>query len=105
MDKLKLIKILSLTTSSNDSEALSAIRKANEFIVANKLNWNTIFIEPPQSTSNDDFTEMYCQYKKLIQLHNEEIKEYENTVKFSLKIIKNLILLILAMIVVYFIWG
>ena len=105
MDKLKLIKILSLTTSSNDGEALSAIRKANEFIVANKLSWDTIFIEPPKSVSNDDFTEMYWQYKKLIQLHNEEVKEYENTVKFSLKIIKNLILLILAMIVVYFIWG
>lgn len=41
MDRAKLIKILQLTQSPNDYEALSAMRKANAILAAAGHNWET----------------------------------------------------------------
>lgn len=42
MDKQKLIKILNLTQSPNDNEALSAIRMANKIILEAKESWEKL---------------------------------------------------------------
>jgi hypothetical protein len=41
--KDKLIKLLQLSQSSNDYEALSAIRKANAVLRAKNMDWNQFF--------------------------------------------------------------
>jgi len=43
-DKLLLVKFLNLSTSNNDHEALSAIRKANELLKKNNKAWNDLFV-------------------------------------------------------------
>jgi hypothetical protein len=37
-----LIKLMNMTSSSNDGEALSAVRKANELLLANKWSWEKL---------------------------------------------------------------
>ncbi len=39
----KLKKLLALSTSNHDGEALSAIRKANSLLAAQGLDWSTVF--------------------------------------------------------------
>lgn len=39
LDRERLAKVLSLTTSDNDAEALAAIRRANEIIKGENLSW------------------------------------------------------------------
>lgn len=39
----RLIKLLQLSQSSNDFEALAAIRKANAVLRANNMDWNQYF--------------------------------------------------------------
>jgi hypothetical protein len=49
----KLTKLLNLTRSENDPEALSAIRMANSLISKNGLTWNAIILNdtPPTPRS------------------------------------------------------
>lgn len=39
----KLIKLLNLTASSNDNEALVSVRMANQILKKNGVTWNQIF--------------------------------------------------------------
>ncbi len=39
----KIVKLLQLTTSSNDFEALNAIRTANQILTKNKTTWLDLF--------------------------------------------------------------
>lgn len=41
MDKSKITKLLALSQSDNDNEALAAIRMANKLLRANNLTWET----------------------------------------------------------------
>jgi hypothetical protein len=43
MDKSKIIKLLSLTQSDNDHEALNAIRMANRILRTNEFTWEKFF--------------------------------------------------------------
>lgn len=45
LDRERLAKILALTTSDHDGEALSAIRKANEIIKGEKLTWDEVLVQ------------------------------------------------------------
>lgn len=45
LDRERLAKILALTTSEHDGEALSAIRKANEIIKGEKLTWDEVLVQ------------------------------------------------------------
>src|ERR1035441_10306125 len=45
LDRERLIKVLAMTTSPNDSEALSAMRKANEIIRAENLTWAEVLAQ------------------------------------------------------------
>ncbi len=40
IDRAKLIKVMAMTQSANDGEALNAIRMANEMLKVNKLDWD-----------------------------------------------------------------
>lgn len=57
MDTQKLIKLLNLTLSDNDPEALSAMRKANEIVRENKVLWNSLIKCPG---------EQYCTHTKKV---------------------------------------
>ena len=42
-DQLKrIIKLLNLTQSDNDAEALSAIRKVNEMLITRNITWSEL---------------------------------------------------------------
>ena len=45
LDRERLAKVLSLTQSSSDGEALAAIRKANEIIKGENLTWDEVLIQ------------------------------------------------------------
>jgi hypothetical protein len=54
LDKERLAKLLSMTSSDHDAEALAAVRKANELLRLNKKSWSDVLgsdppaIEPPR---------------------------------------------------------
>ncbi len=41
----KFIKLMNLSESSNDAEALNAIRKANKMLRDNKTDWSTLITQ------------------------------------------------------------
>lgn len=47
MNRDKIVKLLQLTQSPNDFEALAAIRKANEILRRENMDWEK-FLAPPQ---------------------------------------------------------
>lgn len=50
-----LVKIMMMTTSDNDMEALVAIRKANDFLKLSGVNWQDVFkgLPSPQGTRQE----------------------------------------------------
>lgn len=42
MDRTRLLKLLAMTTSDNDGEALNAMRKANAYIGSWKMTWEDV---------------------------------------------------------------
>lgn len=82
LDRERLIKIMGLTTSSSDGEALSALRKANEIIAGEKLTWAevlapqgsvvsiTLSRTPPQSAykGGDEWSPPHLKDKVTIDL-------------------------------------
>lgn len=52
MDREKLIKVLALTSSDVDGEALAAIRTANKILAAEGTTWGDLLKEPPRTTIN-----------------------------------------------------
>ncbi len=46
LDKDRLIKLLNMTMSQHDGEALSAIRKSNELLNLNQTSWSDLFGDP-----------------------------------------------------------
>jgi hypothetical protein len=47
LDRSRFIRILQLTNSANDSEALSAVRRANALLNAAGLSWDRLVVVPP----------------------------------------------------------
>jgi hypothetical protein len=45
LDRERLAKVLQLTTSTNDSEALAAIRKANDIVKGEGLTWDEVLVQ------------------------------------------------------------
>ncbi len=55
LDKERLAKLLSMTSSEHDAEALAAIRKANEHLRLHRKSWSEALgvepvVEPPRSS-------------------------------------------------------
>lgn len=51
-----LIKLLNLTTSDNDHEALSAMRKANALLKDHGKTWNNMYHVPIQKPQQNSWT-------------------------------------------------
>ena len=51
LDKDRLAKLLSMTGSDHDAEALAAIRKANELLRLNKKSWFEVLSDPPPAVA------------------------------------------------------
>ena len=56
----KIIKLLNLTTSSNDYEALSAIRKANEILKKDNKIWKDVIHSLPKIKSEPTIDQMFA---------------------------------------------
>jgi type II secretory pathway pseudopilin PulG len=72
IDKEKLVKLLMMTTSDNDSEALVALRMANRLLQSAKLSWIDLFTTDDPATSN---TPTPPEPKTAQELMNEYIEE------------------------------
>ena len=48
-DLVKIVKLLNLTTSTNDHEALSAVRKANALLKNHKILWDSLIGDKKKS--------------------------------------------------------
>lgn len=46
LDRAKLTKLLAMTTSDSDGEALNALRLANRMLTAEKLTWEEVLSAP-----------------------------------------------------------
>lgn len=68
LDRNRFIKLMMMTTSTNDGEALAAVRKANAMLKVEKLDWNA-FIKaiptprPPPKPSGRGFEYMRPETK------------------------------------------
>jgi hypothetical protein len=68
----KLIKLLMLTTSDNDNEALSAIRMANKLLKSKNITWECAFSEKvtthePNSNKSDYFEQALSMCNQIIE--------------------------------------
>lgn len=52
LDRTRLAKLLALTTSDNDAEALAAMRKANEIVKGENLTWAEVVTVDAQPLIN-----------------------------------------------------
>lgn len=76
--KGKLIKLLGLTTSSNDHEALAAIRKVNSFLSEDNKTWEEVFAEQPTA----EFIQLKNSHLGLIQ-HYKALEGKYNSLLFQ----------------------
>jgi hypothetical protein len=53
-DKQRIIKLLELSTSSNDNEALLACRRAYAILEKHNLRWHSFFCEEPQQINKQN---------------------------------------------------
>jgi hypothetical protein len=93
MDIEKLIKVLGMTTSIHDGEALAALRTAQRMMAAAKVTWADIVIQPstpntdpygnryrpnaPAQQSDFAHSEMFA--KMYEQMRNQQSKSYKAT--------------------------
>ena len=98
MDRLKLIKFLYLSSSSNDNESLQAIRKAHNFLKLNNTNW-TELLEPKVIKENtEDYAVLHMNLLKeraYTQELNDKIRELKNFIKYTFVSILVLILILI----------
>jgi hypothetical protein len=57
LDRPRFIRILKLTASSNDSEALIAVRRANAMLHAAGLSWDRLHVLPPAADTEPEAEE------------------------------------------------
>jgi hypothetical protein len=74
IDKLK--KLLALTASANDNEALAAIRKANSLLTESNKSWTDVFADG----SNAQIEQLKNAYKQLCQNYNLLANKYNNLI-------------------------
>lgn len=99
MDRNKLIKFLNLTSSKNDGEALSAIRKAGIMLKDDDLYWSDVIGKDLKLKElKDEYSILNMNLSKE-RAYSQEIKEkirgYKNLVKFLFIIIIVLVILLI----------
>lgn len=97
MNRNKLIKLLNLTNSSHDKEAISAIKMANKLLFEEGKVWENVIIEPtiPKKEVDDDQVILYMNIKKE-QAYSKEIKSEIN----ALKKFRNFLLIVMIIFVI-----
>ena len=83
--KNRLLKLLRLTTSPHDGEALAAIRKANEMLSSRKLEWASLILPtapPPKqkSSARDDVIEQMFDFLESARL-SESSREFVESLR------------------------
>jgi hypothetical protein len=63
----KFHKLMNLTQSDNDNEALAALRKANSMLKHSKLTWKDILDEA------EKFEKLRIQYNDLVRRYNRNV--------------------------------
>lgn len=76
IDLVQLVKILNLTQSDSDGEALSALRMANAKIKAAGLSWESLITPPPPKPKNYRFKEMPDEFDRAWFNSIVECKEF-----------------------------
>lgn len=81
----KLIKILKLTTSENDAEALSAMRLANDILKRNNITWDIVITssirEKPQDPLEDAIERQRQAVKRKMEEAREQLKQQQATMQ------------------------
>lgn len=95
MDRLKLIKFLNLSSSANDSESLSSIRKANLYLKENNSSWSELLKESAIKETKDEYAILHRDLLKE-RAYSQQLLD-EN--KFSVSVVKYLLLFIGILIV------
>ncbi len=98
MDKQRLIKLLNLSSSKNEGEALSAIRKANLILDESKSDWEDIFKGSPEINKSE--REGYAILYYSLQKERAYSKELKDELKFLKMILKYLGIFIIFLIIV-----
>lgn len=99
MDRLKLIKFLYLSSSSNNNEALSAIRKANDFLKLNETNWTELLDPKIIKENTENYAVLHMNLLKqraYLQELNDKIRGLKSFIKYIFIVV---IILILALII------
>jgi len=65
MDQVKLAKLLMLTTSDSDGEALNAVRAANVILKKAKKNWEEVFKDQKESPKEKTHQSWYDRVRPL----------------------------------------
>ena len=92
MDRSKLSKLLALTQSSNDHEALLALRKANALVLAHGATWEAVMRDAPapQKRFDDPFSvavdEMlnYCEEHLASAWHRQQVSVWREAASLNM---------------------
>lgn len=66
----KIQKLLALTTSNNDHEALNAIRAANKIVYLGGKTWEEVLDHRVDKTAEDKYNKLVTEYNDLAQKFN-----------------------------------
>lgn len=101
MDKTRLLKLLHLSESTNDNEALSSIRKINLLIKEDNLSWEDII------NISDDLEKVikrnrkeYCQLEFILNRERVNSQDLEERLKFSETFLKYVIVVIFILTII-----
>lgn len=70
-----IIKLLNLSQSDNDHEALSAIRKVNAILKHNKISWASLISKP--ATGQDILAQQRAQYEANVRAEQRQREKRE----------------------------
>lgn len=71
MDTRKLIKLLMLTTSDNDNEALIALRMANRLLKTHDKSWEDLLTRQRATSENSQFDQRSQDALSMLQFISE----------------------------------
>jgi len=98
MDNDRLVKLLNLSSSNNEGEAISAIKKANSLLKESNSSWEDILKEKPETNKFDKIE--YAILQRNLQKEISISRELKDELKFSKMILKYLGIFIIFLIIV-----
>lgn len=68
----RFAKLMAMTTSDNDNEALIALRQANKILAEKKMTWREIIAAADSSSKWQlEYEKLRLEYNKLVGKYNE----------------------------------